>query len=1567
MKLHIGERLLGTGPAHQPGGYLVTDVVRETPWYGLYAGKKVLYNFDFTSKRVRETDDKEWLDVYLRTLHYPRLDDPGDVAQRRSLARSEVAILGNRGSNLWPEPIDLLEIENTRDAFTFAPDADDREPIAVFARPHGQPLGDWQQAAVPVASLLSVLAELFEFVRRAHGEGLLLQGLGPAAILIDRADRVHYIGSDMVAEQKELGRIRRLFPHERFPRGFAAPEFFDAAQSPSPRSDLYAWGALAYFLFTGHMPWQIALEQGRPWAEFQPVHFERLEAALRQIPPAHVEAWAEQLGLPGAALVQNWPGNCVAALRWLLHPEPMRRPATAEELRSWMIALPPAQVNAVLALEVGNGETRIYLDIHTLETGAEIAIRRGIGQAPQQHEHGELVFAGPPQAVVVDSQAPLTEEAVFYTVFTRKAVAGGAVYSGGVATQVIEPIADQLLAIADAEAATAMHDQLPPRMALCFRAMDATGLSEILQQSPRARVRGWALRRAQELSAEKPTDQALALLHRFLIDADDDLRRTAFRLVWQVTPDHGDEALVTLMQEMGKGQLEDAIDAAHKVRGDPIADEQWQRVIERLEGERPTTCPLCGVPLPRRQRVEHLRETHDYVDVDGSMMPRRQAEARLWDRVFAAGDARAHQQLVQLFGGGDATRDGYVRALENQLLQRLPSDRADGANTKQWELWLACIRQAPVAQPASAWLLRSTTDRIRAVGRALLLPELAQTLRGDRIHEADIRRALEAAAPGHDLLRERIRLCEGLAEVGVDEAKAESVRLLLQDELPVACPECAAQVRAADLELHLRRAHAICQFRGVRRSATEMRDVLLTCVCGARPDVPAWRALYGLALDRHASDAVERLAMWLCRTIKLQERGQRDQVVGAAADAIARTEAGKEMAAMLLSGRAQPAWKNVARQLALEIIARLEEPLPDSLWAGARPYLAAKDIPSETRQHAVAGLLRACGCLKPRAWEVLESYVSATGKQRAVERLRALEQRIGQSPVLDEFLRGIEDRVRMTCPRCQGQFERRKMIGHLWEQHRLMLDGRQVREPWRVLADWVVDYGLEKDSALLQRCRELALKADPAEGEARLQRLLLRQGIEDRDAWNSLTARARDRGASLCPHCFAQVAPLGAAPPLPLSGTDWLEGHGYRIQISDMGLRPHLQIETPVALLYDGPEPGAAVTRWGALLSLTVPIVLAAFGVLYALFGSDLSLPLLLVVAFSLSLFLGGLVYLAWPQRSLLRRLLAAGWEVLVPELLAKPLDGTGIAFLGSLAAASAGQYLPDEEVLEEAEQAMQRASASDPALPPLLRLREAHVAAHDEDAVPHLAERFGQALAGTLTLRVVAPLLAELPERWPQGRLLRLRTLACARAVDAGLEDAELAELVRAQPALRTFFGGADHEHLKKLQSFWALRARWMDRLHDADSVFDLAQDRAAEKTLADRPDLLIMSRVAPIYVGTRGVWLKDACLTEKPDQVAVVQSRWQHGDGYEIVAGSQRVWFSKNPGVIADELEQWLQFYFTDFLPQLAKARPPRASATKLWRANATRCPECHRLVVPIAGELGVRVPDVEAQLAS
>src|SRR6202040_3858931 len=148
------------------------------------------------------------------------------------------------------------------------------------------------------------------------------------------------------------------------------------------------------------------------------------------------------------------------------------------------------------------------------------------------------------------------------------------------------------------------------------------------------------------------------------------------------------------------------------------------------------------------------------------------------------------------------------------------------------------------------------------------------------------------------------------------------------------------------------------------------------------------------------------------------------------------------------------------------------------------------------------------------------------------------------------------------------------MVGHLWERHRLVLDGRRVREPWRVLDDWIVDYGLEKDPALLKSCQDLAHKLDPDGGEVLLQRTLLRHGIEDRAALTDLSARAAKNGAILCPHCFGEipVPPLLASLSLNLDkGT--LEGAGFRVAISDLGVYPTVTIETADES-FESREPG---------------------------------------------------------------------------------------------------------------------------------------------------------------------------------------------------------------------------------------------------------------------------------------------------------------------------------------------------------------------------------------------------------
>src|SRR5262249_41936843 len=101
----------------------------------------------------------------------------------------------------------------------------------------------------------------------------------------------------------------RLFPPERYPRGFSAPECFDARRPRDRHTDIYGWATIAYFLLTGDRPAQLAMNQGQQWARFEDPQFFRLDRALRTVPPAHVCVWAEQLGVDADALVQSWPRN----------------------------------------------------------------------------------------------------------------------------------------------------------------------------------------------------------------------------------------------------------------------------------------------------------------------------------------------------------------------------------------------------------------------------------------------------------------------------------------------------------------------------------------------------------------------------------------------------------------------------------------------------------------------------------------------------------------------------------------------------------------------------------------------------------------------------------------------------------------------------------------------------------------------------------------------------------------------------------------------------------------------------------------------------------------------------------------------------------------------------------------------------------------------------------------------------------------------------------------------------------------------------------------------------------
>src|SRR4029077_2996196 len=112
---------------------------------------------------------------------------------------------------------------------------------------------------------------------------------------------------------------------------------------------------------------------------------------------------------------------------------------------------------------------------------------------------------------------------------------------------------------------------------------------------------------------------------------------------------------------------------------------------------------------------------------------------------------------------------------------------------------------------------------------------------------------------------------------------------------------------------------------------------------------------------------------------------------------------------------------------------------------------------------------------------------SGLGKSRSIQRLHEFESRMGAHPAVDKLVNDLEERLRMSCPRRGAQLRRTAMIQHLWDQHGLILDGRRVKEPWTVIEDWLDAAGPRPNADVLERCRDMAERADPDHGLQRIQ------------------------------------------------------------------------------------------------------------------------------------------------------------------------------------------------------------------------------------------------------------------------------------------------------------------------------------------------------------------------------------------------------------------------------------------------------------------------------------------------
>jgi hypothetical protein len=794
------------------------------------------------------------------------------------------------------------------------------------------------------------------------------------------------------------------------------------------------------------------------------------------------------------------------------------------------------------------------------------------------------------------------------------------------------------------------------------------------------------------------------------------------------------------------------------------------------------------------------------------------------------------------------------------------------------------------------------------------------------------------------------------------------------------CPECDAAVAAADFETHLRTAHRVYLFRGARRSYNDTLAVLLDLLAAPRPDPGAWRTLAALAREDHGPRADFFLAASLGRALARLDDDRRPAAVGALSLVLA------EDGWVALTAALAADDETAARGLALAVMARRPPPFDPALVQPLRALLLDRRLPVEAQFAALDALLRSSDSDGPLVAEMLQKLVGGLGKKRSIERLREFEKVAGPTPAVEALCAELEERLRMSCPRCPVELRRPDMVRHLWAAHRLLLDARRVREPWPVLEEAVAKAREENDPELVERCRALAREADPADGPARLGRLLLRHGLGDAASRRALADDARARHASLCPWCYGLVPRPREAPPPALSlRPGRLFAGGYGVEISEYGLRPRLDVRAPGRVVYAGREPGRRWTGRAIAALLALPPMSAALAAACGLFGAGPPLA-----ATAVWLLAAGLTYaaarFAWRPRAGAELVLRHAWDLLAPRLHPDGFSPDDSAFLAALAAATPAGAFRDRRapllaaLAKRAEDAVAAGLAPPDHLAALRRLQAADAAAAGADPVPLVADALARCFDGRLPLEFAERLLADWRAAWwTPGALARLRVLLCDRAFEAGFEVRNLLDAGRSAPALGAVLGTDDPAALAALRLLWARRPlKPWDHCGPALTAFDLAADPAQERLLGDNPDLLLWQRepawlvaadgdatgmaAAEVRVGASGVCLQGVYFASQPRTTALTRKEI----GWELDLGGRAFRSSDDLDALARRMERWFRYFFQEFRAEAASvpawASPDRAVALRTLGAAA--CPDCGRFLLPRVGEVGVALDEAASR---
>jgi hypothetical protein len=635
-----------------------------------------------------------------------------------------------------------------------------------------------------------------------------------------------------------------------------------------------------------------------------------------------------------------------------------------------------------------------------------------------------------------------------------------------------------------------------------------------------------------------------------------------------------------------------------------------------------------------------------------------------------------------------------------------------------------------------------------------------------------------------------------------------------------------------------------------------------------------------------------------------------------------------------------------ARRLALELVARLPTPHEPTLTAWIRPLLRDRRIRSRVRVAAAARLFR-LGSANDGV-RVLSDFAAGYGRSRFVARRAKLRKWFAaRGRVFDRFA----DRLPLTCPRCRVTQHGKEMTRHLWERHRRLVVGGRDVSPWRLIDRWAAEAG-----------------------PIHAHRQLLRLGGHDEDSLAAVRRDAARRLGTVCPQCFA-VAPSGggsgchaAVTPLIIS-QGRLARFGYVLELSRRRFASHLRIETPGAVLLDGPEPGS-IPRLGWHRLAPVAVVALAVGLAAALPpGWALAGTLLALAA-------GAWLATRWRSShpdEWADRLVDHAWRLLVPHLHSGDFDPDEADYSAALAMSSIGRGDPHvrarslRRLVDRTGRAIRAGMAEPGQLLALQRLVVADAEPVGGDVVQTLAEAATAWLVGAQCPAAADDLLSDdLLTGLSRGHRARLRVLLVARSFAAGLGVWDLHGLGRAVPQFGRVIDHEDTDGLARLRMVWDLRpVRPWQRCGPAATVFELANyPMLGAQHLETAPDLLLFQPLPagdePVHLLAcgRGLIVGGALLHEWPTTIDTRPLPLSKGGGYEMRFGGRSIQVHGNPDDLVRRVAAWAEYWFNDFLPWIGNALTSSGDGVAgTIDSLAVTCRACGTSFFARGGDVGLR----------